>query len=97
MPVIVRIGENRIQFVVAQGDPQFKLALYGTTYGNMKTVSRSQRKQKYYHTRGSMKSVDSVDIIVPFLMDLGIKILLNELQNVLKWCVHIRMLPEKYR
>ena len=93
MPVIVRIGENRIQFVVAQGDPQFKLALYGTTYGNMKTVSRSQRKQKYYHTRGSMKSVDSV----PFLMDLGIKILLNELQNVLKWCVHIRMLPEKYR
>lgn len=47
------------------------------------TGGQDKRRQLYYQLIQSMKRAESVDIIVSFLMESGVKMLLQELENTL--------------
>lgn len=52
--------------------------------------------QLYYQLISSLKKADSVDIIVSFLMESGVKMLLEELENALQRDARIRILTGNY-
>lgn len=49
------------------------------------TGGADKRMYLYYQLANSIKKADSVDIIVSFLMESGVKMLLGELDNALKY------------
>ncbi len=53
------------------------------------TGGADKRMYLYYQFADSIKKADSVDIIVSFLMESGVKMLLGELDNALKRCAKI--------
>ena len=59
------------------------------------TGGSDRRMQLYYQLIQSLKKADSVDIIVSFLMESGVKMLLDELDNALKRGAKIRILTGK--
>lgn len=60
------------------------------------TGGPDKRRQLYYQLIQSMKKAESVDIIVSFLMESGVKMLLQELENTLKRGAKIRILTGNY-
>lgn len=60
------------------------------------TGDRDKRMYLYYQLINSLKKADSVDIIVSFLMESGVKMLLKELENALKRGARIRVLTGNY-
>lgn len=48
------------------------------------TGGPDKRRQLYYQLIQSMKKAESVDIIVSFLMESGVRMLLKELEHTLK-------------
>ena len=60
------------------------------------TGGSNQRMQLYYQLINSLKKADSVDIIVSFLMESGVKMLLDELENALGRGARIRILTGNY-
>ena len=60
------------------------------------TGGPDKRRQLYYQLIESMKKAVSVDIIVSFLMESGVKMLLQELENTLKRGATIRILTGNY-
>jgi len=60
------------------------------------TGDRDRRMYLYYQLINSLKKADSVDIIVSFLMESGVKMLLGELDNALKRGAGIRILTGNY-
>ena len=60
------------------------------------TGGSDRRMQLYYQLIQSLKKADSVDIIVSFLMESGVKMLLEELDNALKRGAKIRLLTGNY-
>ena len=60
------------------------------------TGGSDRRMQLYYQLIQSIKKADSVDIIVSFLMESGVKMLLEELDNALKRGAKIRILTGNY-
>lgn len=60
------------------------------------TGGRDKRMYLYYQLINSLKKAESVDIIVSFLMESGVKMLLEELDNALKRGAHIRILTGNY-
>lgn len=60
------------------------------------TGGQDKRRQLYYQLIQSMKKAESVDIIVSFLMESGVKMILQELENTLKRGVRIRILTGNY-
>lgn len=48
------------------------------------TGDKDRRMYLYYQLINSLKKADSVDIIVSFLMESGVKMLLNEFDKALK-------------
>lgn len=60
------------------------------------TGDRDKRMYLYYQLINSLKEADSVDIIVSFLMESGVKMLLEELENALKHGARIRILTGNY-
>lgn len=60
------------------------------------TGGSDRRMQLYYQLIQSLKKADSVDIIVSFLMESGVKMLLEELDNALKRGAKIRILTGNY-
>lgn len=60
------------------------------------TGGSDKRRQLYYQLIQSMKKAESVDIIVSFLMESGVKMLLQELENTLKRGAKIRILTGNY-
>lgn len=60
------------------------------------TGDRDKRMYLYYQLINSLKEADSVDIIVSFLMESGVKMLLEELENALKRGAKIRILTGNY-
>ena len=60
------------------------------------TGDRDKRMYLYYQLVGSLKKATSVDIIVSFLMESGVKMLLGELENALKRGAKIRILTGNY-
>lgn len=60
------------------------------------TGDRNKRMQLYYQLMNSLKKASSVDIIVSFLMESGVKMLLGELENSLKRGAKIRILTGNY-
>lgn len=60
------------------------------------TGGSDRRMQLYYQLIQSLKKADSVDIIVAFLMESGVKMLLEELDNALKRGAKIRILTGNY-
>ena len=56
------------------------------------TGDRDKRMYLYYQLVNSLKKAESVDIIVSFLMESGVKMLLGELENALKRGAKIRIL-----
>ena len=60
------------------------------------TGGADKRMYLYYQLADSKKKADSVDIIVSFLMESGVKMLLGELDNALKRGAKIRILTGNY-
>ena len=60
------------------------------------TGDRDQRMYLYYQLVGSLRKAVSVDIIVSFLMESGVKMLLEELDNALNRGARIRILTGNY-
>ena len=60
------------------------------------TGDRDKRMYLYYQLVNSLKKAESVDIIVSFLMESGVKLLLGELENALKRGAKIRILTGNY-
>lgn len=60
------------------------------------TGGSDRRMQLYYQLIQSLKKADSVDIIVSFLRESGVKMLLEELDNALKRGAKIRILTGNY-
>lgn len=60
------------------------------------TGGADKRMYLYYQLVDSIKKADSVDIIVSFLMESGVKMLLGELDNALKRGAKIRILTGNY-
>lgn len=60
------------------------------------TGGSDRRMQLYYQLIQNLKKADSVDIIVSFLMESGVKMLLEELDNALKRGAKIRILTGNY-
>lgn len=60
------------------------------------TGDADKRMYLYYQLIGSLKKADSVDIIVSFLMESGVKLLLHELENAVKRGAKIRILTGNY-
>lgn len=60
------------------------------------TGGQNKRMYLYYQLIQSLKKAESVDIIVSFLMESGVKMLLEELDNALKRGVRIRILTGNY-
>ena len=56
------------------------------------TGGADKRMYLYYQLADSIKKADSVDIIVSFLMESGVKMLLGELDDALKRGAKIRIL-----
>ena len=66
---------------------------YGT---DALTGGQDKRMYLYYQLLNSLKRADSVDIVVSFLMESGVRMLLNELENALKRGAKIRILTGNY-
>lgn len=60
------------------------------------TGGADKRMYLYYQLADSIKKADSVDIIVSFLMESGVKMLLGELDDALKRGAKIRILTGNY-
>lgn len=60
------------------------------------TGGQDKRMYLYYQLVNSLKRADSVDIIVSFLMESGVRMLLDELDHALKQGVKIRILTGNY-
>ena len=60
------------------------------------TGGQDKRRQLYYQLIQSMKKAESVDIIVSFLMESGVRMLLKELEHTLKRGAKIRILTGNY-
>ncbi len=60
------------------------------------TGGPDKRRQLYYQLIQSMKKAESVDIIVSFLMEFGVRMLLKELEHTLKRGAKIRILTGNY-
>jgi HKD family nuclease len=60
------------------------------------TGDRNKQRYLYYQLVGSLKKANSVDIIVSFLMESGVRMLLNELDNALNRGAKIRILTGNY-
>lgn len=60
------------------------------------TGGQDQRMYLYYQLINSLKQADSVDIVVSFLMESGVRMLLGELDNALKRGAKIRILTGNY-
>ena len=66
---------------------------YGT---DALTRGQDKRMYLYYQLLNSLKRADSVDIVVSFLMESGVRMLLGELDNALKRGAKIRILTGNY-
>lgn len=66
---------------------------YGT---DALTGGQDKRMYLYYQLINSLKQADSVDIVVSFLMESGVRMLLSELENALKRGAKIRILTGNY-
>ena len=65
-------------------------------YTDAITGGQDKRMYLYYQLINSLKQADSVDIIVSFLMESGVRMLLGELDNALKRGAKIRILTGNY-
>ena len=66
---------------------------YGT---DALTGGQDKRMYLYYQLLNSLKRADSVDIVVSFLMESGVRMLLGELDNALKRGAKIRIFTGNY-
>ena len=58
------------------------------------TGDRDKRRYLYYQLIHSMREADRIDIIVSFLMESGVKMLLEELKKAMKRGAKVRILTE---
>lgn len=65
-------------------------------YTDVMTGGNDKRMYLYYQLINSLKKADSMDIIVSFLMESGVKMLIKELDNALKRGAKIRILTGNY-
>ena len=71
--------------------------IYGMEYWtDAITSGQDKRMYLYYQLINSLKQADSVDIVVSFLMESGVRMLLSELENALKRGAKIRILTGNY-
>ena len=71
--------------------------IYGMEYWtDAITGGQDKRMYLYYQLINSLKQADSVDIVVSFLMESGVRMLLGELDNALKRGAKIRILTGNY-
>ena len=64
--------------------------------GSNRNVSTGDRNYLYYKLKESFKSAKSIDIIVSFLMESGVKLILKDLEEALSRNVKIRILTGNY-
>ena len=71
--------------------------IYGMEYWTDAIMGgQDKRMYLYYQLINSLKQADSVDIVVSFLMESGVRMLLSELENALERGAKIRILTGNY-
>ncbi|MDD7281448.1 DEAD/DEAH box helicase family protein [Floccifex sp.] len=63
---------------------------------NVMTGDDNKSRQLYYQLKDSFARANQIDIIVSFLMESGVKLILNDLKNALDRGVQIRILTGNY-
>lgn len=60
------------------------------------TGDRNRERYLYYQLKMSMKHAKQIDIIVSFLMESGVRMILNDLKSALDRGIHVRLLTGNY-
>ena len=60
------------------------------------TGDNNRNRYLYYQLKLSMLHAKKIDIIVSFLMESGVRLILNDLKTALDWGVQIRILTGNY-
>lgn len=82
---------------MAEFDSAERVSTYLEEYDtDVMTGDRDKRMYLYYQLVNSMKRADRIDIIVPFLMESGVKMLLKDLNQAMKRGAKIRILTGNY-
>lgn len=63
---------------------------------NVTTGGDDQRRYLYYQLKISMRTADAVDLIVSFLMESGVRMILNDLKDAVSRGARIRILTGNY-
>ena len=65
-------------------------------YTDVMTGDRNKNRYLYYQLKMSMLKANQIDIIVSFLMESGVRMILNDLNNALDRGVKVRILTGNY-
>lgn len=81
---------------MAQSNFEERIDTYEIESTNVMTGDRDQSRYLYYQLKMSMAKAKQIDIIVSFLMESGVRMLLNDMKRALDRGVKIRILTGNY-
>lgn len=80
---------------MAQSNFEERIDTYEIESTNVMTGDRDRSRYLYYQLKMSMAKAKQIDIIVSFLMESGVRMLLNDMKRALDRGVRIRILTGK--
>lgn len=81
---------------MAQSNFEERIDTYEIESTNVMTGDRDRSRYLYYQLKMSMAKAKQIDIIVSFLMESGVRMLLNDMKRALDRGVKIRILTGNY-
>ena len=81
---------------MAQSNFEERIDTYEIESTNVMTGDRDRSRYLYYQLKMSMAKAKQIDIIVSFLMESGVRMLLNDMKRALDRGVRIRILTGNY-
>ena len=81
---------------MAQSNFEERIDTYEIESTNVMTGDRDRSRYLYYQLKMSMAKAKQIDIIVSFLMESGVRMLLNDMKRALERGVKIRILTGNY-
>ena len=81
---------------MAQSNFEERIDTYEIESTNVMTGDRDRSRYLYYQLKMSMAKAKQIDIIVSFLMESGVRMLLNDMKRALDQGVRIRILTGNY-
>ena len=77
---------------MAQSNFEERIDTYEIESTNVMTGDRDRSRYLYYQLKMSMAKAKQIDIIVSFLMESGVRMLLNDMKRGIIWGSHSRRL-----